>query len=428
MTVRAARVPVPGVPPFGFSAQYPIVAADVDRRNQFEHDGLEFLDRRSPYTIILKFDVPRYIIYSGYYDMNTYLLNRLHRAVRRGNLANPSTNPDDRSVRIVLTYSLADLDQVSFREVQTAVTALERIAFILRSRTTYETLTKELLPWSPEPQRLDAVRIYKTVASTTLFQSTNGICRNVHPAGRFLVQLKESRDIYIINMNFILHDITNSILLALIYLKSHRDSKLIPYTMMSDSIYPMHLSFKPTLNDLDRQKKLEAKDYEFEGGCPFTINMYGYVHESVICSGIEKLCNELSRQFFIACMENSPSPKTSLPRRNKEYYRVKVTFNIATVSLNQKPEPEDDQVIATAVMWHLGSRRTLRPVNNAFEKWGRCRGQDIVVLRVKVVPEGAKDCAYFFPQGLDASLESVKESEYDDDCSDQSDIDGWVFV
>ncbi|KAH8424411.1 uncharacterized protein LDX57_002162 [Aspergillus melleus] len=199
---------------------------------------------------------------------------------------------------------------------------------------------------------------------------------------------------------------------------------------MSSSIHSMFMPFKVTLNDLDRQMKLEAQGFEFEGGCPFTINLYGYINEATICSGIEHIRKELSRQLFVACMEPRPS-KTSLARRNKDtYYRVKVTFNIATAPLSPKPEPDDAQVITTAIIWHLGSSRDLELVNNAYEKRGKCRGQDIVVLRVKVVPEGVKDCVYFYPRdpAIDADLESVGETEFVDALSDEGEIDGWVFL
>ncbi|KAK1148812.1 hypothetical protein N8T08_008697 [Aspergillus melleus] len=162
----ASMPPFAGLLPRPMSTPYPDTIEDQARRDLFEHQGLEFQDRESPYRITLEFDVPKYIAYSNRSDILAFLLNRLARAVRRGKLHKPSTERDKRTVFFLVTYSLWDLDRVSFRENQTAVLVLERIAHILRSKVTYETHMKDTMPWWPEPSRLRALRVYRLDPST----------------------------------------------------------------------------------------------------------------------------------------------------------------------------------------------------------------------------------------------------------------------
>ncbi|PLB53507.1 hypothetical protein P170DRAFT_424237 [Aspergillus steynii IBT 23096] len=170
-----------------------------------------------------------------------------------------------------------------------------------------------------------------------------------------------------------------------------------------------YANFKPTPTDLERRAILESHGFEFEPAQPFIASLYGYIHDAVLSAGIEETCKELSQQVFLASLSRDamiPPPVQD----THMYHRVKVSFNIATATLGQKAQEADVRVVFTAMMWHLGTPNDLVAVRDTYEKRGKCRGQKVVVLKLKVIHDGTKaraSCWVALDCGQDVDFEAA---------------------
>ncbi|PLB53508.1 hypothetical protein P170DRAFT_473369 [Aspergillus steynii IBT 23096] len=138
----------------------PIPTEDKARRDRLEAKGLEFRDRGEPYEIKFMFDIPTRIAHTGFSETCMLMLSRITRAHRRGRILNPSTAPDDRTVRVVLLYHLWDLDSLIGKDEHTADMVFQRIIRILTVREFSERIWVAGAHRCLEPVALQAVTVH----------------------------------------------------------------------------------------------------------------------------------------------------------------------------------------------------------------------------------------------------------------------------
>lgn len=104
------------------------------RRNHLEQQGLEFDNRRDPQRILLIFDIPEAIYNAGHVNAYNLIQNHLGYAIILGFRTNPTTEPDDRTVRLVLTYHLSDADNLLPFDEQTPEFIFKRVSALIEER------------------------------------------------------------------------------------------------------------------------------------------------------------------------------------------------------------------------------------------------------------------------------------------------------